>query len=72
MREQKSLRRETDKAMNTEIIKIDRNNIDKEKIAHCAEVIRKGGLVCFHTETVYGIFLLLTSTNGARCVRLID
>lgn len=55
MREQKSLRRETDKAMNTEIIKIDRNNIDKEKIAHCAEVIRKGGLVCFPTETVYGL-----------------
>ena len=41
MREQKSLRRETDKAMNTEIIQIDRNNIDKEKITHCAEVIRK-------------------------------
>ena len=55
MREQKSLRRETDKAMNTEIIKIDRNNIDKEKITHCAEVIRKGGLVCFPTETVYGL-----------------
>lgn len=41
--------------MNTEIIKIDIDNIDKEKIAHCAEVIRRGGLVCFPTETVYGL-----------------
>ena len=41
--------------MNTEIIKIDKDNIDKEKIAHCAKVIRRGGLVCFPTETVYGL-----------------
>ena len=44
-----------DSQMNTEIIKIDRDNIDKEKIAYCAEVIRRGGLVCFPTETVYGL-----------------
>ena len=40
---------------NTEIIKIDRQDIDGRAVAHCAEVIRRGGLVCFPTETVYGI-----------------
>ena len=41
--------------MNTRIIKIDSNNIDKELIAQAAEVIRSGGLVVFPTETVYGL-----------------
>jgi len=40
---------------NTEIIKIDRDNIDSGAIRHCAEVLRRGGLVCFPTETVYGL-----------------
>ena len=39
----------------TEIIKIDRDHIDGAKIARCAEVLRGGGLVCFPTETVYGL-----------------
>lgn len=41
--------------MNTRIIKIDPNNIDKELIAQAADVIRGGGLVVFPTETVYGL-----------------
>lgn len=41
--------------MNTEIIKIDPNNIDISLIDRAAEVIRRGGLVVFPTETVYGL-----------------
>lgn len=41
--------------MNTEIIKIDPNNIDKELIKKAAAVINAGGLVAFPTETVYGL-----------------
>lgn len=41
--------------MDTRIIKIDPNNIDKELIAQAAEVIKGGGLVVFPTETVYGL-----------------
>ncbi len=43
--------------MQTEIIKIDPNHIDKAEAALCraAEHIRKGGLVVFPTETVYGL-----------------
>lgn len=41
--------------MQTKVIKIDRNNIDTKDIAYCADVIRNGGLVCFPTETVYGL-----------------
>jgi len=40
---------------NTEVIKIDRMRIDSDAIRHCAEVLREGGLVCFPTETVYGL-----------------
>ena len=39
----------------TKIITIDSNNIDLEKIEYCAQIIKKGGLVCFPTETVYGL-----------------
>ncbi len=41
--------------MNTEIIKIDPNDIDASLIDRAAEVIRRGGLVVFPTETVYGL-----------------
>ncbi len=39
----------------TEIIKVDPVNIDKALIARAADVIRRGGLVAFPTETVYGL-----------------
>jgi L-threonylcarbamoyladenylate synthase len=39
----------------TKIIRIDKNNIEVELIDYAAEVIKKGGLVAFPTETVYGI-----------------
>jgi len=41
--------------MKTTIIKINSKNIDFEKIKKAASVIRKGALVAFPTETVYGL-----------------
>ena len=41
--------------MNTEVIKVDPNDINLEKIRQAAEVIKKGGIVAFPTETVYGL-----------------
>ena len=41
--------------MKTEIFKIDPKNIDTDVLRYCAECLRAGGLVCFPTETVYGL-----------------
>lgn len=41
--------------MKTEVLKINPEFPEFDKIAHCAKVIRQGGLVIFPTETVYGI-----------------
>lgn len=41
--------------MKTEILKIDVNNICKEKIVYAANILKLGGLVAFPTETVYGL-----------------
>lgn len=41
--------------MNTIILKMDENHIDKEAIAEAGRIIREGGLVAFPTETVYGL-----------------
>lgn len=43
------------KAMETEILSIDPNHIDEEKIRRAGELIAKGELVAFPTETVYGL-----------------
>lgn len=40
---------------NTIILKVDREKPDPEKIRLAADVIRRGGLVAFPTETVYGL-----------------
>lgn len=42
-------------AMQTQIIKIDENRIDLADIEAAGDVIRRGGLVAFPTETVYGL-----------------
>lgn len=39
----------------TKVFRIDPENIDYDKIRYCADVIKRGGLVCFPTETVYGL-----------------
>ena len=39
----------------TVVYEVDPLNPDKEIIARCAGVIKRGGLVAFPTETVYGL-----------------
>src|SRR5579859_5055828 len=39
----------------TERLTIDPQSIDPEAIARAADVLRRGGLVAFPTETVYGL-----------------
>ena len=41
--------------MNTELCRVDGAHLNKEKIQEAAEIIRRGGLVAFPTETVYGL-----------------
>lgn len=41
--------------MKTEIITVDRNRPDREILARAAAVLKRGGLVAFPTETVYGL-----------------
>lgn len=41
--------------MKTKVVKINPENIDQEKIKKAAKIIRKGGIVAFPTETVYGL-----------------
>ena len=41
--------------METQIIKIDENEIDREAIQKAGKILRQGGLVAFPTETVYGL-----------------
>ena len=52
--------------MQTQIIAIDSENIDIEKIKHCAEILKRGGLVAFPTETVYGLGALATDSSAAK------
>jgi L-threonylcarbamoyladenylate synthase len=41
--------------MITKVVKIDENNIDMDAIRKAADILKKGGLVAFPTETVYGL-----------------
>lgn len=41
--------------MNTKVVNIDEENINKLEIEECGEILRNGGLVAFPTETVYGL-----------------
>ncbi len=41
--------------MQTTYLKIDRENIDDTAVKTAAEILCRGGLVCFPTETVYGL-----------------
>ncbi|MCK5259645.1 MAG: threonylcarbamoyl-AMP synthase [Candidatus Omnitrophica bacterium] len=55
--------------MKTEIIKLDPQYPDLKQIAYCAKVIRKGGLVVFPTETVYGIAADLSNPQAMKRLR---
>lgn len=41
--------------MNTVIVKINKDDINQKAITQAGEIIKKGGLVAFPTETVYGL-----------------
>lgn len=41
--------------MDTKVVKIDKEQIDDEKLMEAVEILRAGGLVAFPTETVYGL-----------------
>lgn len=51
--------------METKIFKIDPESIDREAVAYCAAVIKRGGLVAFPTETVYGLGADATDRDAA-------
>ncbi len=55
--------------MKTEIIELHPQFPDPKKIAYCANVIRKGGLVVFPTETVYGVGANLANDGAMRRLR---
>lgn len=52
--------------MQTQIINIDPEKINNEKIELCANILKDGGLVAFPTETVYGLGALATDANAAK------
>ena len=55
--------------MKTEIIKLDPYYPDLKQIAYCAKVIRRGGLVIFPTETVYGIAADFSNLQAMKRLR---
>ena len=52
--------------MRTEIIDLKNDYFKKDKLIFAAEIIKKGGLVVFPTETVYGLGADATSSNAAK------
>lgn len=52
--------------MKTEILKIQLDNIDNEKLKYAAEVLRGGGIVAFPTETVYGLGADALNENAVK------
>ncbi len=55
--------------MKTEIITVHSKFPEREKIAHCAKIIRQGGLVIFPTETVYGIAADVNNPKAMKRLR---
>lgn len=53
----------------TNIIRVDPQHIDKVAIARAIEVLERGGLVAFPTETVYGIAANLLSKTAQQRLR---
>jgi L-threonylcarbamoyladenylate synthase len=50
----------------TRVIRVDAANPDPETLEPAAELIRKGGLVAFPTETVYGLGANATDANAVQ------
>lgn len=54
--------------MDTKIIEINRDNPQKDKLVYAAEILRKGGLVAFPTETVYGLGANTLDSNAVASI----
>jgi len=50
----------------TEVIKVDEKNIEQSLIQKAAEVVKRGGVVAFPTETVYGLAAGVFDDNAVR------
>lgn len=48
-------------AIQTQIVKIDLHHVEREEVCKIAEVLRKGGIIAYPTETFYGL-----GVNGYR------
>ena len=56
--------------MKTILVTVDKTSPDKESIQQAAEILKKGGLVAFPTETVYG--LGANGLNAAACKKIYE
>lgn len=56
--------------METKLVKVDSENPERELLKEAAEILRKGGLVAFPTETVYG--LGANGLDGDACKRIYE
>lgn len=54
--------------METKIVNMTQENIDKEAIVKAGEIIRNGGLVAFPTETVYGLGANALDEKAAKSI----
>ena len=54
--------------MKTEIVKTDEEHIDQETIKRAGEILKRGGLVAFPTETVYGLGGDALNENSSRLI----
>lgn len=52
--------------MQTKIFSMSSRDVDTRVINECAEIIKRGGLVAFPTETVYGLGADATDADGAK------
>ena len=56
--------------MQTKLISMTNENLDRQGLETCAEAIKNGGLVAFPTETVYG--LGANAFDGAACAKIYE
>ena len=52
--------------MQTQVFGIDPENIRRDAIDACADILKRGGLVAFPTETVYGLGAIATDKDAAK------
>ncbi|MFV3012667.1 L-threonylcarbamoyladenylate synthase [Clostridium botulinum] len=52
--------------MKTKVMRLDENNIDEDVISKAGDILRRGGLVVFPTETVYGLGANALDKNAVK------